>query len=176
MRNMTNALEDEATIEQVSTANLATISFIDMLNIYRPFVLVDIPEDASTIDMKKRLDYLLARCANLYAYFSFMGAFASYERARFKKIDDTKAEDMLKKKEALFELASAMKLKYEACSRKITLAVAEEGDSKVVDRVNYESRTSAPRPSWDQSTTAAPKSATPPETAARRGGGGWGNV
>lgn len=183
---MSNALEDVAVIENLSVNNLASTPFATMLQTIAPYVLVDIPEDASAVDMKKRLDFLLARTANLHAFLTYLAVFASEQRAVLKKSGSAEAaEDMLKKKEALYELASAVKLKYEACSRKITLAMSEEGDDKVSDRVDYSGRASAPRPQWSQPQTAAANSATPPQTttasaparpAAPKKSGGWNSV
>lgn len=147
-------------IQGLNINELKTVSFPKMLEILAPFVLVHLPEGTSeNIDAKRRLDYLLGRCANMYAYLNTLGAYASYERARMKAMNDSGAEDMLKKKEALYELATAMKLKYEAVSRMLTVAL--KLDNETPDQPDYEGRRGRPT-----DTTNAPRkptnSASPP--------------
>ncbi len=153
-------------IPGLSVNNLREISFEDMLKILTPFVLVQIPEDSTTVDEKRRLDYLLARCANLHAYLRVLWSQATYLRAQFKRdtLNPDSAETMQKKKEVLYELANAMKLKYEAASRKITVALESEGDESVSDRVDYAGR----RETRD---ARAEKVETKPTVK-----GGWGSV
>lgn len=154
--------EPTAELKGFNLENLSKIPFMDMLKILQPLVLVEVPESFAHETEKRRLDYLLARLANVHAYLRFMWAAATYERARLKRIGTDSAEDMAKKKEALYELGNAVKLKYEAVSRKITLELEGEGDPKVVERRSY----SPP----ENTTNAA-------QTAFKKGGkGGWGNV
>lgn len=178
---MDTILEDIADIPSLTVNNLKDISFSEMLKILTPFVLVQVPEtDLDLTSVKKRYDFLLARLSNLYAFLQLLGVHASYERARLKAAESSKADDMLKKKEALFELAAAVKLKYEAVSRKITLALNEDEDDKTPDRVNYDTRrdTAAGRPYQSPASQAASSKPSDTGTAAppSRGGGGWGNV
>lgn len=180
---MNNTLDDVAVIDNLTVNNLAEVPFAQMLTILAPYVLVDIPEDASNVDMKKRLDFLLARTANLHAYLTFLGVHASHQRAILKGKQPEAAEDMLKKKEALYELASATKLKYEACSRKITLAMSEDSENDLRESANHANRAAAPRPDWSQSAgtagvrTNTPQGVQPPSpTSVPRKQGGWGNI
>lgn len=127
----------QSVITNLPVSKLAEVSFMDMLNILSPLVLVQIPENV--FDDKKKLDYLLARMANLYAYLRVLWSAASYERAKLRHVSGTDdAETMLKKKEALFELGNAVKLKYEAVSRKITVALSDEEETP--ERADYVGR------------------------------------
>lgn len=155
--NMDSDFDRTAVVESLTINNLSTVSFKEMLDILEPLVLTEIPE--GDFD-KKRLDFLLSRLANLHAYLWTLWCHATSERARLKKIDDVKAENMQKKKEALYALAGAVKLKYEAVSRKITVALEDEDEP--VDRADYEGRRA--RRDEVPARKAAPTS------------GGWGNI
>ncbi len=135
-----------------------------------PYVLVDVPESESD-STRKRNHYLLARTANLHAYLQLLAVHAAYERARLKAIGSAKADDMLKKKEALYELAGAVKLKYEAVSRQITLSMGEEDDRHVHDRPDYEARARAANPESKKSDVTTGARPSPSNKH-----GGWSNV
>jgi L-rhamnose isomerase len=143
--------DEISTIKNLTVNNLSEISFKDMLAILEPLVLAKVPEGNSTDKNaeRQRLDYLLARLANLFAYLRYLWSSASYQRARFKYSDDAKADEMLKKKEALYELGNAVKLKYEAVSRRITVALDDERD--MPERANHTARVERmeKRSSWD---------------------------
>ncbi len=145
-----------AVVAQLPVSKLREIQFSEMLDILSPYVLVQVPEnvDENNLTEKRKYDYLLARMANLYAYLRVLWSFASNERAKMRHIDSAKAEDMLKKKEALFELGNAVKLKYEAVSRKITVALADEEETP--ERPDYSARRE--------------------QIGNRQTGGGWSNV
>lgn len=162
--NMDSFADRISVIENLTIDTLREISFMQMLEILRPLVLVEVPENGD-IESRARYDYLLARCANLNAYLRYLFAFASYERDRLRSINSPKANDMLKKKEALYELKEAMKAKYDAVSRKITLALEDE--EQVPDRASYTAR----REARDTKSNAAAK----PTTAAPSTGG-WNRV
>jgi hypothetical protein len=159
------AFEATAELKNLTAANLSKIPFMDMLKILEPLVLVEVPEVILDGESKRRFDYLLARLANVHAYLQYLWSAATYERARLKAANASSAEDMAKKKEAIYALASAVKLKYEAVSRKITLVLDGEGDPKVVERRSYK----APGPSpYDASVDR--RTANAPRT------GGWNSV
>lgn len=130
-------------IPELTVNNVGEIPFERMLAILTPYVLVQIPEDSETVDEKRRLDFLLARTANLYAYLRVLWSQATYLRAEKRRDKDDEAESMQKKKEVLYELGNAMKLKYEAVSRKITVLMDGEGEEKVTPQVNYQGRAEA---------------------------------
>lgn len=127
-------------IKQLPVSQIGEIAFGEMLDILTPYVLVQVPEnwDPKNPEDKRRYDYLLARLANLYAYLRVLWCAITYERAVLKRSNAEKAEIIQKKKEALYELGNAVKLKYEAVSRKITVALSE--DESLNDRVDYNSR------------------------------------
>ena len=138
---MDSEFDEISTIKNLTVNNLADISFKDMLAILEPLVLVKIPEGAGTDKNaeRQRLDYLLARLANLFAYLRYLWSASSHLRSRYRHSDDNKADDMLKKKEALYELGSAVKLKYESVSRRITVALDDERSTP--ERANHAART-----------------------------------
>lgn len=163
-----NDFDQSTIITNLTINNLAEVPFEKMLEILTPYVLVQIPEDTESIQEKQRLDYLLARCANLYAYILALWGQSSYLRARYKTTGDSRSDDMQKKKETLYALAGAMKLKYEAASRKITVLLEDEDDS-VVDRVNYESRRTTRNDRSDRKDDKVKATTTPPNS-------GWSSV
>lgn len=157
------AFEATATMKNLTVENVTSIGFKDMLEILRPLVLIEIPETFADQTERRRLDYLLARITNTHSYLMFLWSYCSYERARLKPVNAAKSEDILKKKETLYELAASLKLKYEAVSRKITLALDGEGDKNMPDRRSYGDKTYTPPPTSPNS-SSAPRS------------GGWNSV
>jgi hypothetical protein len=170
--DMDNNLEQEAVIANLSLKDLNGISFMEMLDILRPFVLIQVPEDAESVNARRRYDFLLGRLANSVAYVRYLFAYASYMRDRWKKAGDPRADDMLKKKEALYEIKEGIERKYEAVSRKITLALEDE-DQSVVDRANYDGRRAARDSRSTQSAKPSHVSTTPQKSGPA---GGWGSI
>lgn len=155
---------DTTTIENLTPTNLKETPFSKMLEILQPHVLIQVPEnvDPTNTTEMRRLDFLLARLANFHAYLQVLWAASTHERARLKRIDNDAAEDMQKKKETLYALAGATKLKYEAVSRRITVALS--GEEEQSDRVDYPGR----RERLEK---------TPfPQKTREREGGGWAGV
>src|SRR5690606_35464603 len=123
-------------IESLSVNNLRDMPFNRMLEELRPLVLEPVPHgtggDAETLLL---LDQQLGKFANLYTYLLNLHAYASNETKRLKLLDDdTGYAVMVRKRDALYNLASGVKRKWEAVSRMITLAL---GDSDVFDRRDY---------------------------------------
>lgn len=149
------AFDTQTTIENLTVDNIKDVPFLEMLKILGPFVLVEVPENLDDDDptSKRKYDYLLARLSNVYAYLRVLWSAITYHRARMKHINADQAEEIQKKKEALFELGNAVKLKYEAVSRKITVALSDESDTP--ERPSYEARREqfakprATRSGWD---------------------------
>jgi hypothetical protein len=153
--NLDSEFDQITTIESLTVNNLGETPFGKMLEILSPLVLVQIPENEDTITEKRRLDYLLARTANLHAYLRVLWCHATHQRARAVKAGLESADEWAKKKEALYELANAVKLKYESASRRITVALDDEDKP---ERAYYEGRRER------RDNKAAPKS------------GGWSNL
>lgn len=146
-QHMDAEFEQLATLKNLTIKNLNSVSIKEMLQILEPYVLAMVPEGTVSDDQlqqRKRLDYLLGRMANLHAYLRYLWAFASSERKRLKIIGSDAADDMLVKKEALYELANAVKLKYESVSRMVTINL--KVDEETPDRVDYEGRRAAQTP------------------------------
>jgi hypothetical protein len=127
-------------VPALTVDNLRSVSFSDMLAALRPLVLEEVPEDAlNDPEVLTDLDRLMGRFANLYSLLIDLHAAALDWASRFKLVDnDAEYQVMMKKKDALWELSRAVKLKYEACSRKLTLHIeAEERDTQPA---NYPAR------------------------------------
>lgn len=139
--NMDSDFDVTTSIHSLTINNLGSTPFKKMLEILGPLVLTQVPE-GDEVDQKRRLDFLLARTANLHAYLRFLWCHASAQRAAAVKVGLDSADDWAKKKEALYELANAVKLKYEAASRRITVQLESDGDDKP-DRANYDARRDA---------------------------------
>lgn len=124
-------------IPNVTVNNLVDMSFMDMLDGISPYVLEEVPEVSNKKDLEK-IDKLLARFANLYAYLLHLYSFVAYEARKAKASDLTHEwKELVRKKEALHELASGVKMKWKACSRLVTFHLK---DNEVFDRVDYENR------------------------------------
>lgn len=155
----------------VTTDNLRDMPFMEMLNSLEPFVLEDIPEGIQDDPTGKgeEVDTLLGRFANLYSYLMYLYSFASYESDRVKLIEGQSAQwkTMVRKKDALFELAKAVRMKWKACSRMLTGLIKSE--EEVFDRVDYQAR------SRSQGKTPNKKSGKESDGKGRDLKG-WGNV
>lgn len=136
--DMNSSFDRCSTIESLTVNNLGDTPFKKMLEILTPLVLSEVPEGEDT-NSARRLDFLLARMANLHAYLRVLWCVATHERARAVKVGLPNADEWAKKKEALYELANAVKLKYEAVSRKVTVKLESEDEDKP-ERASYDAR------------------------------------
>ena len=125
----------------VSVNNLTQISFENMMKGLSPFVLEPLPEGgAGDPVVLAKIDRQLGRLANLYAYLVYLWAHASSETNKYKlRGADAEYHVMMRKKEALYELSRAVKLKWEAASRMITVQ-QEQDEEETFERANYPAR------------------------------------
>lgn len=126
-------------IPAVSILVLDDMPFDDMLEKLAPYLLEEIPEGTidGNPDRMMEIDRLIGRFANLYAYVAFLYAYTANRAHHYKAegfIDEWHA--MVRKKDALYEFRGAIKLKWQACSRMVTVNL----DDDPADRIDYEAR------------------------------------
>lgn len=109
----------------LDTKNVMRVSFNEMLRMLEPMALEPIPSGKlNDPDMMMKLDELLSTFANNHAYLIYLWAFVSAKTNEYKLVGNTAEHSIAtKKKEALYGIASAVKLKWDAVSRKITVRV-----------------------------------------------------
>ena len=93
-------------------------------------IVMDIPEQISA-DNFQAMGHLLGKLPNDYAYLLSLHGYARNLARQLKRQGEKEAyEDMMDKRDSLEEMASAVKLKYQAVSRMLSLfeAQAEYGD------------------------------------------------
>lgn len=158
--------------------NICSVSFPDMLAAVSAFSLERVPEGNTPQDLTL-IDQQLARFANQYAYLIHLFAQVAYEVVRLKRLDPEAAEAMIKKKDALYEIAKAVKLKWQACSRRLTKSMGDDEEELPYEHRNYQQA--------EQKLTPLPWAPRTVDTRARRTprgavdtrvktNGGWENV
>jgi len=135
-------MNSEEYIPSVTVKNVTKMKFSEMLTLLKPYVLEFIPEGIlGDQDAYGEIERLLGRFANIYAYLMYLYSHVANETNRAKHADDTVRKDMLtQKKNALFELARAVRYKHEACSRMLTAALGQEKHNAVFETADIKSR------------------------------------
>jgi len=129
-------------IKSVTTINLEAMSFDDMLAALAPYLLEEVPEGTAGMD---KVDPLIGRFANVYAYLSYLWAFAQAVAGEHKQAKRTaEYDDMMRKRDALYRFLRAVELKWQAASRMVTVAIAIDEDPH--EQISYQSRKSG----WDR--------------------------
>lgn len=139
----------------LDTKNIMQLSFNAMLRELEPMALEPIPSGRlNDPDMMMKLDELLSSFANNYAYLIHLWAFVSAKTNEYKMIGSTNEWSIAaKKKEALYGIAAAIKLKWDAVSRKITVRVETNyGEGK--DKRKYD---------WSNESNFGPTTTLAPE-------------
>lgn len=125
-------------IPTVTPENVISISFREMMDGITPYALIEVPEGASDPESLQQIDDLLGKLANLYSYLIVLYSHVANEAARLKIIGlRDEYSLMVRKKDALFEIARGIRYKHQACSRKITAHQEEEG---LYERADYRGR------------------------------------
>lgn len=123
----------------LNTSNIMDMSFNAMLKELEPIALKPIPSgNLNDPDMMMKLDELLSEFANNHALVIYLWAYVSAKTNAYKLTGSSNEWSIAaKKKEALYSIASALKLKWDAVSRKITVRVETNyGEGK--DKRNYD--------------------------------------
>lgn len=109
---------------KVIPSSLFTMSVSDIVKAVSERVFQEIPEQVKGNDDLAKIEEMLARLANDYAYLvTLVGYARNYSRQLKRAGKDSKEmwEDMLDKVSALEEMSSAVKLQYQAVSRILTI-------------------------------------------------------
>ena len=132
-------------IPAVTIRNVARLPFRRMLEGLEPYVLERVPEGLGMdTDAIQETDRLIGRFSNLYAYLMYLFSFIANEALLAKSLgDDDLYSSLVRKKEALYELARAVRYKHEACSRMITIAFNQAEEAMPFDRVDTKAREEA---------------------------------
>ena len=121
-------------IEEVTIHNVTTIKFDKLLEHIGEIALELLPEGGlNDSNRLHQIDVSLGRFANLYSYLIHLYAFVSYQAERQANISkDGIWKDLLRRKDALYEIAQAVKGKRESASR--MLGVYEKNNEFIPDR------------------------------------------
>ncbi len=113
----------------VTPASLLTMSPLDIIHSISSRVLEDIPEGVSTHEDLTKLEVMLGRIPNDYAYVIELLSYSrNYVRYFKRKGEKEKYEDLMDIRDALESISSALKMQYQGVSR--MLSVKElEGDT-----------------------------------------------
>lgn len=155
---------------KITRENVMKVKFNELLDELWRLGGEQIPEGPNTDpEIMKQLDQQLAYFANMHAWITILWAYVSNETSK-RKLVGAEAElqqDALKKKEALYEFASSLKLKWEAVSRRIT--VWQQLNEHNPDQRIY-GRGGVASPAEPVSRPAVP------DTQPRKSSGGWGKI
>lgn len=126
-------------IPEVTVNNIFEIPFREMLDGISPYALEEVPEGTGRDpDVLHEIDMLLGRFANLYSYLIHLYAAVANEANRLQLSGATdEYKIMVRKKEALYEIARSVRYKHEAVSRMLTVYQEEE---EPFERPNYQAR------------------------------------
>lgn len=128
-------------IPSVTANNVADLPFQKFIDGITPLVLEPVPEGTGDEDMQQ-IDKLLARFANLYTYLATLHAVVGDAANRARVMgDDERQKALLRKKEALWEISRGVKLKWMACSRKLTKHIEDDDeDGSPFEAANHGAR------------------------------------
>ena len=106
---------------RVTPQSLVMISNSDLIQRLYNEIVVDIPENISPENFSE-VNMLLGKLPNDYAYVvSLVGYSRNFTRQLKRQGEKEAYEDMIDKSKALDDIASSIKLKYQAVSRMISL-------------------------------------------------------
>lgn len=108
----------------VNTTNVMSMPFLEFLEALGTIALEKLPEGGiNDPDRLTQIDKMLGRFANYYAYLMYLWAFTSNMTNSRKLMQDKGPAhlDAAKRKETLYEIAQAVKMKHEATSRMLTV-------------------------------------------------------
>lgn len=128
-------------IPNVTIDNVTTLSFTDMLIALKPYTQERIPEGVShSAEAYTDIEQMIGRFANVYSYLIYLYAYVANSVNIAKRKGDTERKEALtRKKDALYELARAVRYKHEACSRMLTAAL-NYNESQVFERPDGKAR------------------------------------
>lgn len=129
-------------IPTVTIKNVTGMGFKKMLLALKPYTQEHIPEGIlGDPDAYIEIERLIGRTANIYAYMVYLQAYVANQVNVAKRAGDIeKKESLIRKRDALYELARAVKYKHSACSRMLTAALGYEEEKKVFERPDGKAR------------------------------------
>lgn len=107
-----------------------------MLDALASFVLVEIPTGVNSEEDLKRIEFLLGKLANDYVYLTTLCSYSRNYVRQLKRQGKEYAreyEDMMDKRTSLEEIASAVKIQYQAVSRLLTVQMAMREENNMHD-------------------------------------------
>ena len=105
----------------VTPTSLLTMSVDEILKSLYQYIVGDIPEGVNNGNDLQQLEYYLGRLGNDYAYIVELLSYSRNYVRRLKRMNEkVRYEDMMDIRDALADMASAIKLKYQAVSRQLT--------------------------------------------------------
>jgi len=97
------------------------MSVDEILKSLYQYIVGDIPEGVNNGNDLQQLEYYLGRLGNDYAYIVELLSYSRNYVRRLKRMNEkVRYEDMMDIRDALADMASAIKLKYQAVSRQLT--------------------------------------------------------
>ena len=105
----------------MNKTSLLTMSVHGVIDDLREKVLGEVPQGITNMEDVEHLEVLLGKLPNDYAYVvSMLGYARNYVRELKRQKDKDRYEDMMDKRDALENIASAIKLQYQGVSRMLT--------------------------------------------------------
>ena len=128
-------------IPTVTIKNVAVMPFNKMLKALQPYALEIIPEGIQQDpDAYQEIERLIGRFANIYSYMIYLYAYLANQVNKAKLVGDMSLKDkMIRKRDAMYELARSVRYKHEACSRMLTAALGYD-EGKVFERPDGKGR------------------------------------
>lgn len=128
-------------IPKVTIDNVTKMPFKKMLLALQPYTQEHVPEGVlHDPDAYTEIERLIGRLANIYAYLIHLYAYvANQVNVSKRKGDSERREKLTRKKDALYELARAVRYKHEACSRMLTAAL-NYNEKQVFERPDGKAR------------------------------------
>lgn len=112
--------------------NIQTVDFDDMLQQLSEILLKPIPEGIRSKTDVESANTLLGWLANQYAYIESMHIkMASLASQLSDNRKDTEYKQYVQMRDGLERIGSALKQKYQAVSRMLTIVIGGEGDAKI---------------------------------------------
>lgn len=122
--------------KKITNRELFTVNNEAMLDTLASSILVDIPTGVKSDDDLKRVEFLLGKLANDYVYLTTLCSYARNYVRQLKRQGKEFAreyEDMMDKRTSLEEIASAVKIQYQAVSRMLTVQIAIREENGMTD-------------------------------------------
>ena len=106
----------------ITPTSLFTLGVDEIIGSLAQFVMGDIPEGINSQDDLAQIEYYLGRLGNDYAYLIELLSYSrNYVRRLKRDGHKEKSEDLMDIRDGIESMASAVKLRYQAVSRLLTI-------------------------------------------------------